>query len=191
MFGPIGAPQIRRICPRHPQERPVPARCHQRHSRHVEDRGGPRAARAAAQSRCRPHIEEVAAARSQPRAAEGGVEIVRDAPARAHGRRRQARAQAGADQSLSPMRSSSRRKAARSRSRRATSRQCAEITIADTGIGIPAKDIEKLGRPFEQVENQFTKTRPARASASRSRGRWSSCMAARSRSPASRAAARR
>ena len=33
------------------------------------------------------------------------------------------------------------------------------IAIRDTGIGIPARDIEKLGRPFEQVENQFTKTR--------------------------------
>jgi two-component system cell cycle sensor histidine kinase PleC len=35
----------------------------------------------------------------------------------------------------------------------------AMITIADTGIGIPPRDIEKLGRPFEQVENQFTKTK--------------------------------
>ncbi len=33
------------------------------------------------------------------------------------------------------------------------------IEIADTGIGIPQSDIDKLGRPFEQVENQFTKTR--------------------------------
>lgn len=33
------------------------------------------------------------------------------------------------------------------------------LTIADTGIGIPQRDIEKLGRPFEQVENQFTKSR--------------------------------
>ncbi len=33
------------------------------------------------------------------------------------------------------------------------------ISIADTGIGIPARDIEKLGRPFEQVENQFTKSK--------------------------------
>ncbi len=33
------------------------------------------------------------------------------------------------------------------------------ITIADNGIGIPQRDIEKLGRPFEQVENQFTKTK--------------------------------
>ncbi|MFO1122538.1 MAG: ATP-binding protein [Hyphomicrobiales bacterium] len=33
------------------------------------------------------------------------------------------------------------------------------IRIADTGIGIPARDIEKLGRPFEQAENQFTKSK--------------------------------
>ncbi len=33
------------------------------------------------------------------------------------------------------------------------------IAIKDTGIGIPEPDIEKLGRAFEQVENQFTKTR--------------------------------
>jgi len=33
------------------------------------------------------------------------------------------------------------------------------VRIADTGIGIPAADIGKLGRPFEQVENQFTKTK--------------------------------
>jgi two-component system cell cycle sensor histidine kinase PleC len=33
------------------------------------------------------------------------------------------------------------------------------IVIRDSGIGIPAADVEKLGRPFEQVENQFTKSR--------------------------------
>ncbi|MFN4142289.1 PAS domain-containing sensor histidine kinase [Aestuariivirga sp.] len=33
------------------------------------------------------------------------------------------------------------------------------MAIRDTGIGIPARDIEKLGRPFEQVENQFTKSK--------------------------------
>jgi two-component system cell cycle sensor histidine kinase PleC len=31
--------------------------------------------------------------------------------------------------------------------------------IIDTGIGIPQRDLEKIGRPFEQVENQFTKTK--------------------------------
>jgi two-component system, cell cycle sensor histidine kinase PleC len=34
-----------------------------------------------------------------------------------------------------------------------------EIAISDTGIGIEASELPKLGRPFEQVENQFTKTR--------------------------------
>jgi two-component system, cell cycle sensor histidine kinase PleC len=31
------------------------------------------------------------------------------------------------------------------------------IAISDTGVGIPREEIAKLGRPFEQVENQFTK----------------------------------
>ncbi len=39
------------------------------------------------------------------------------------------------------------------------SRDGAKVVIADTGIGIPGNDIEKLGRPFEQVENQFTKSK--------------------------------
>jgi len=38
-------------------------------------------------------------------------------------------------------------------------RETISISIRDTGIGIPARDIEKLGRPFEQVENQFTKSK--------------------------------
>jgi len=33
-----------------------------------------------------------------------------------------------------------------------------KIAIKDTGIGIAEGDIAKLGRPFEQVENQFTKS---------------------------------
>ena len=32
------------------------------------------------------------------------------------------------------------------------------ITIADTGVGIPQEAIDRLGHPFEQVQNQFTKT---------------------------------
>lgn len=34
----------------------------------------------------------------------------------------------------------------------------ARIAIMDTGIGIPRKDLAKIGRPFVQVENQLTKT---------------------------------
>jgi two-component system, cell cycle sensor histidine kinase PleC len=41
----------------------------------------------------------------------------------------------------------------------AVEREFMTVSIRDTGIGIPARDIEKLGRPFEQVENQFTKTK--------------------------------
>ncbi|HZJ12647.1 MAG TPA: ATP-binding protein, partial [Methyloceanibacter sp.] len=33
-----------------------------------------------------------------------------------------------------------------------------KIAIKDTGIGIAESDIAKLGRPFEQVENQFSKS---------------------------------
>ncbi len=32
------------------------------------------------------------------------------------------------------------------------------VSIEDTGIGIPKEAISKLGRPFEQVENQFTRS---------------------------------
>ena len=32
------------------------------------------------------------------------------------------------------------------------------ITVEDSGIGIPPDEITKLGRPFEQIENQFTKS---------------------------------
>ena len=32
------------------------------------------------------------------------------------------------------------------------------IRIEDTGCGIPKQALSKLGRPFEQVQNQFTKT---------------------------------
>jgi len=34
----------------------------------------------------------------------------------------------------------------------------AKIMIADTGIGIPKEKLKKLGKPFEQVENQLTKS---------------------------------
>jgi len=38
-------------------------------------------------------------------------------------------------------------------------REIVRVQIIDTGIGIPQRDIDKLGRPFEQVENQFTKSK--------------------------------
>ncbi len=38
------------------------------------------------------------------------------------------------------------------------SRNAVSISIQDTGIGIPRDALQKLGRPFEQVESQLTKT---------------------------------
>ncbi|MEM7068270.1 MAG: ATP-binding protein [Pseudomonadota bacterium] len=35
---------------------------------------------------------------------------------------------------------------------------CVTITIEDNGIGISRSNLRKLGRPFEQVQNQFTKS---------------------------------
>jgi two-component system cell cycle sensor histidine kinase PleC len=35
---------------------------------------------------------------------------------------------------------------------------CVLFAISDTGIGIPKEALKKLGRPFEQVESQLTKT---------------------------------
>jgi len=35
---------------------------------------------------------------------------------------------------------------------------CVTITLEDNGIGISKQDLRKLGKPFEQVQNQFTKS---------------------------------
>jgi two-component system cell cycle sensor histidine kinase PleC len=35
---------------------------------------------------------------------------------------------------------------------------CVIVAIADTGIGIPEDALARLGRPFEQVESQLTKS---------------------------------
>ena len=57
-----------------------------------------------------------------------------------------------------PTPSSSRLRAAGSRSAAAWSTQSVMFLIADTGIGIPQQSLARLGRPFEQVESQLTKT---------------------------------
>jgi two-component system cell cycle sensor histidine kinase PleC len=45
----------------------------------------------------------------------------------------------------------------RIRVRARTSGDAIVFSVADTGIGIPREALSKLGRPFEQVSNQFTK----------------------------------
>jgi two-component system cell cycle sensor histidine kinase PleC len=37
--------------------------------------------------------------------------------------------------------------------------QSLHLTVADTGIGIAEKDLQRLAKPFEQIENQFAKTK--------------------------------
>jgi len=37
-------------------------------------------------------------------------------------------------------------------------RDCITISLEDNGIGISKQDLKKLGKPFEQVQNQFTKS---------------------------------
>jgi two-component system cell cycle sensor histidine kinase PleC len=39
-----------------------------------------------------------------------------------------------------------------------TSDHCVVLSIADTGIGIAKEALARLGRPFEQVESQLTKS---------------------------------
>jgi signal transduction histidine kinase len=34
-----------------------------------------------------------------------------------------------------------------------------EITVADTGVGISEADLARLGQPFEQVENEYTRSK--------------------------------
>lgn len=36
--------------------------------------------------------------------------------------------------------------------------ECITVSIEDNGIGISKQDLRKLGKPFEQVQNQFTKS---------------------------------
>ena len=151
--------EIRRICPRHPHERAVPARRHQRHSRHVEDRGRPDQARGRRGSMSVAMIEEAlridraAGARKAASRSRGAV------PASLEIDGRQARAQAGADQHPGQCASSSRPEGGQVTVAVRAAGGATEITISDTGIGIPAERLTKLGRPFEQVENQFTKSK--------------------------------
>jgi two-component system, cell cycle sensor histidine kinase PleC len=44
--------------------------------------------------------------------------------------------------------------------RASTAGETVSIVIEDTGIGIPASAIKTLGRPFEQVQSQLTKSHP-------------------------------
>ena len=66
MFGPLGADKYHEYCRDIHQQRAIPARRHQRHPRHVEDRGRPHQARPRG-GRARPHPRRRHARRLRPR----------------------------------------------------------------------------------------------------------------------------
>ena len=59
-----------------------------------------------------------------------------------------------------------------------------ELSVADTGIGIPAEHLATALAAFGQVDNPMTAPSKAPAWACRSSSRWSRCMAAASASRA-------
>ena len=155
MFGPLGHGQVSRILQRHPSERPISARRHQRHPRHVEDRSRPHPARSRAGR---------AGAIPQRRHARG-----------VRARRRQAAHAERPDRPRHPLMADHRLlkqivlnllsnavkftpEGGRITIRARATRGWVSIAIADTGIGIPEDALARLGRPFEQVESQLTKS---------------------------------
>ena len=156
MFGPLGAAEIRRILPRHQAQRTVPARRHQRRSRHGPDRGRPHQAR----------FRGVRGRRDRRRGDARRLRPRRQQAAR-HGHRRRAAASSCAPTSAPSSRSrinllSNAVKFTPEGGRvRVRARVCADavaFAFEDNGIGIPKDALKKLGRPFEQVESLFTKT---------------------------------
>ena len=65
-------------------------------------------------------------------------------------------------------------------------RRRAVLDVADTGIGIPAADLELLFDRFHQVRGARGRSAEGRASGSRWPGSWSRCTAARSPRPPAR-----
>ena len=148
--------QVSRILPRHPRQRPVPARRHQRHSRHVEDRGRPRPARPRG-ARPRPHPRR-RHARASRRARRRRTSTLNAEIAPGIRLRVDRRA---VKQILLNLLSNAVKftpDGGRITVRGRAAGEAVMIAIEDTGIGIPPEALKKLGRPFEQVESQFTKT---------------------------------
>jgi two-component system, cell cycle sensor histidine kinase PleC len=155
-FGPLGTPKYIDYARDIHKSGQYPARRHQRHSRHVEDRGRADAARAADLRAGRGGRGRAAHRGGAGRA---GRRDARDRGGeRASADARPAGAEAGADQ---PAGERGQVHAGRGCVSVSASQGQGHVTIviADTGIGIPPGDLAKLGRAFEQVENQFTKTK--------------------------------
>ena len=159
MFGPLGSDKYHEYCRDIHEQRPIPARRHQRHPRHVEDRGRPHPARHARSSTSTASLAEslrVVCGRAQRQASDARRRYrrrhdpLRRRPPRDQADRRQSAVQRG---EVHARRRHASRCAARAAS--TTPSCCRSRTPASASRRMRWR---KLGRPFEQVESQFTKT---------------------------------
>ena len=151
MFGPLGNDALRGICHADPRFRPAPARPDLRHARHGEDRS--RQARTQFRARRSGRHDRglrAPAAATAPTAAASTLTV--DAAATADCRSSPTAARSSRSCSTcSPTRSSSRRPAGRCDVRVRIDDGSRDVCVRDNGIGIPADELPRLGKPFEQV----------------------------------------
>ncbi len=149
--------QISRILPRHPSERAIPARRHQRRARHVEDRGRPHQARAGRTS-CSTTSWPMPCAWSPraPKTRSSTLVVARSSSDITLQADRRAIKQIALNLLSNAVKFTPAGGHVTVRGRRAGG--CVLIGISDSGIGIAQEALQKLGRPFEQVESQLTKT---------------------------------
>ncbi len=148
--------QISRILPRHPSKRAIPARCHQRCARHVENRGRPDEARAWRTSFSRISSSDslrVVSTRAEDKGLTLSSRIAPDIVALAD---RRALKQIALNLLSNAVKFTGPGGHVAVRGRRAGGG--VSIAISDSGIGIAPDALQKLGVPFEQVESQLTKT---------------------------------
>ena len=156
MFGPLGAEKYNEYCSDIRSSGAISARRHQRHSRHVEDRGrphpprlrGPRSRRACWRKPC-------ASSRRARRTSSSNWsrKISPELGLRAD---RRALKQIVLNLLSNAVKFTPAGGRITVRGRAADG--CIVLAIADTGIGIAKDALAKLGRPFEQVESQLTKS---------------------------------
>ena len=156
MFGPLGAEKYREYCSDIHGSGAISARRHQRHSRHVEDRGrphpprlrGPRPRHAARRCHARGHRP---APRTSSSSSSPGYRPTCSLRADRRALKQIALNLLSNAVKFTP-------DGGRVTVRGRASDGCIVLGIADTGIGIAKDALAKLGRPFEQVESQLTKS---------------------------------
>ena len=156
MFGPLGHRELSRILHRHPSERPISARRDQRHPRHVEDRSRPHPARSRA-DRARSHCSTTPCASCPARADDKRLTLTAKIAPRHPAARRSSPAQA--DRAESPVQRREVHARGRTLTVRARARAAGSASPSPTPASASREDaLARLGRPFEQVESQLTKS---------------------------------